>query len=1367
ALFALWRQAAAGGERRRHAQLRGCARATARLRGGLLLGAVVAWQAACAARRAAAVHAVGLRRRRQACEACSLIALSGRALLMLVGAFAWWRRALSAALLARMASRARGLQEARDAAAALLAAERSRALLGAAFAQWRAAEASLEGAGAHKRSSGPRREAGAASRAHVWLAAVLVQWHQAARGRRQEAALRRAGEDGRSRGLREARGFAVDVLVIDRRRSLLGLVWARWRESWHAAKSAAAEAALRGAGEGGRSLGLREARGFAVDVLAIDRRRSLLEVAWATWRVSWHATKSAVAGAALERARAARGTAMSLLATSRCRSWLAAVLARWWQMSQDAAANAAAEAALERARADGRSRGLQEARAWAAGLLAASHTLSRLASVFTQWRHASQLGARVTATEAELARVRADSLSSGLRDARIGVASLLAASCDRSWLAAVLTKWYLASQLAKRTTAAEAADARSHKLREALDVAASHLTTSRSRFHIAAVFAEWRHASQLCAKVTATEAELARVRADSRSSGLRDARIGAASLLATSFAIAHGWRQCSRSGTSRPSSPRGPQQQRRQTPGRTSFERQWTSQRAILRPAALVSTWPPCSQSGATRLSCVRRSQQQKQNWLESVQTAGRAGSGTHELVWRACSRPVAIAHGWRQCSRSGTSRPSSPRGPQQQRRQTPGRTSFERHLDVAAGHLTTSRSRFHMAAVFAEWRHASQLGAKVTATEAELARVRADSRSSGLRDARIGAASLLAASCDRSWLAAVLTKWYIASQLTKRTTAAEAADARSHKLREALDVAAGHLTTSRSRFHIAAVFAEWRHASQLGAKVTATEAELARVRADSRSSGLRNARIGAASLLAASCDRSWLAAVLTKWYIASQLTKRTTAAEAADARSHKLREALDVAAGHLTTSRSRFHIAAVFAEWRHAFQAAARSAAYEKALERACADNRSRGFRDGRECAANFLATRLSHYWLATACMEWHRVSQLAATRTAADSLADSFAATRSAALQNAYADGRMHGLREIKDNVARVLANIHSLSWVAAVFAVWCRVSQLASKSAAAEAALRTACAEARSSGLQAARGIAASILATSCDRSWLTSVFVEWCRVSQLATTSAAMGAKLQRAGADGRLRGSIESRERAASLLAATRSRSWLAALLACWFQASRLEALMRWRTRYSQDLALWKQLAGKSQHHNSLLMSFHGWQRATSKAKVDTLRGRSKIMLLDRMISQMQEGLMIVLAEWRRAHAVCALRRSAEVQAEGSARRLAVACRLQAVRGCEWLLGLSCRRPAALAAALLEWRRRATRALLRRTVSAVAARSHRLQLAGLLSEWRGAAAASAERARAREGLRRGLEALGACALRGCSRRRVAAAWAAWQ
>ncbi|CAK0895872.1 unnamed protein product, partial [Prorocentrum cordatum] len=1048
ALFALWRQAAAGGERRRHAQLRGCARATARLRGGLLLGAVVAWQAACAARRAAAVHAVGLRRRRQACEACSLIALSGRALLMLVGAFAWWRRALSAALLARMASRARGLQEARDAAAALLAAERSRALLGAAFAQWRAAEASLEGAGAHKRSSGPRREAGAASRAHVWLAAVLVQWHQAARGRRQEAALRRAGEDGRSRGLREARGFAVDVLVIDRRRSLLGLVWARWRESWHAAKSAAAEAALRGAGEGGRSLGLREARGFAVDVLAIDRRRSLLEVAWATWRVSWHATKSAVAGAALERARAARGTAMSLLATSRCRSWLAAVLARWWQMSQDAAANAAAEAALERARADGRSRGLQEARAWAAGLLAASHTLSRLASVFTQWRHASQLGARVTATEAELARVRADSLSSGLRDARIGVASLLAASCDRSWLAAVLTKWYLASQLAKRTTAAEAADAR-------------------------------------------------------------------------------------------------------------------------------------------------------------------------------------------------------------------------------------------------------------------------------------------------------------------------------SHKLREALDVAAGHLTTSRSRFHIAAVFAEWRHASQLGAKVTATEAELARVRADSRSSGLRNARIGAASLLAASCDRSWLAAVLTKWYIASQLTKRTTAAEAADARSHKLREALDVAAGHLTTSRSRFHIAAVFAEWRHAFQAAARSAAYEKALERACADNRSRGFRDGRECAANFLATRLSHYWLATACMEWHRVSQLAATRTAADSLADSFAATRSAALQNAYADGRMHGLREIKDNVARVLANIHSLSWVAAVFAVWCRVSQLASKSAAAEAALRTACAEARSSGLQAARGIAASILATSCDRSWLTSVFVEWCRVSQLATTSAAMGAKLQRAGADGRLRGSIESRERAASLLAATRSRSWLAALLACWFQASRLEALMRWRTRYSQDLALWKQLAGKSQHHNSLLMSFHGWQRATSKAKVDTLRGRSKIMLLDRMISQMQEGLMIVLAEWRRAHAVCALRRSAEVQAEGSARRLAVACRLQAVRGCEWLLGLSCRRPAALAAALLEWRRRATRALLRRTVSAVAARSHRLQLAGLLSEWRGAAAASAERARAREGLRRGLEALGACALRGCSRRRVAAAWAAWQ
>ncbi|CAK0895873.1 unnamed protein product, partial [Prorocentrum cordatum] len=1217
ALFALWRQAAAGGERRRHAQLRGCARATARLRGGLLLGAVVAWQAACAARRAAAVHAVGLRRRRQACEACSLIALSGRALLMLVGAFAWWRRALSAALLARMASRARGLQEARDAAAALLAAERSRALLGAAFAQWRAAEASLEGAGAHKRSSGPRREAGAASRAHVWLAAVLVQWHQAARGRRQEAALRRAGEDGRSRGLREARGFAVDVLVIDRRRSLLGLVWARWRESWHAAKSAAAEAALRGAGEGGRSLGLREARGFAVDVLAIDRRRSLLEVAWATWRVSWHATKSAVAGAALERARAARGTAMSLLATSRCRSWLAAVLARWWQMSQDAAANAAAEAALERARADGRSRGLQEARAWAAGLLAASHTLSRLASVFTH------------------------------------------------------------------------------------------------------------------------------------------------------FAIAHGWRQCSRSGTSRPSSPRGPQQQRRQTPGRTSFERQWTSQRAILRPAALVSTWPPCSQSGATRLSCVRRSQQQKQNWLESVQTAGRAGSGTHELVWRACSRPVAIAHGWRQCSRSGTSRPSSPRGPQQQRRQTPGRTSFERHLDVAAGHLTTSRSRFHMAAVFAEWRHASQLGAKVTATEAELARVRADSRSSGLRDARIGAASLLAASCDRSWLAAVLTKWYIASQLTKRTTAAEAADARSHKLREALDVAAGHLTTSRSRFHIAAVFAEWRHASQLGAKVTATEAELARVRADSRSSGLRNARIGAASLLAASCDRSWLAAVLTKWYIASQLTKRTTAAEAADARSHKLREALDVAAGHLTTSRSRFHIAAVFAEWRHAFQAAARSAAYEKALERACADNRSRGFRDGRECAANFLATRLSHYWLATACMEWHRVSQLAATRTAADSLADSFAATRSAALQNAYADGRMHGLREIKDNVARVLANIHSLSWVAAVFAVWCRVSQLASKSAAAEAALRTACAEARSSGLQAARGIAASILATSCDRSWLTSVFVEWCRVSQLATTSAAMGAKLQRAGADGRLRGSIESRERAASLLAATRSRSWLAALLACWFQASRLEALMRWRTRYSQDLALWKQLAGKSQHHNSLLMSFHGWQRATSKAKVDTLRGRSKIMLLDRMISQMQEGLMIVLAEWRRAHAVCALRRSAEVQAEGSARRLAVACRLQAVRGCEWLLGLSCRRPAALAAALLEWRRRATRALLRRTVSAVAARSHRLQLAGLLSEWRGAAAASAERARAREGLRRGLEALGACALRGCSRRRVAAAWAAWQ
>ncbi|CAK0895877.1 unnamed protein product, partial [Prorocentrum cordatum] len=1097
ALFALWRQAAAGGERRRHAQLRGCARATARLRGGLLLGAVVAWQAACAARRAAAVHAVGLRRRRQACEACSLIALSGRALLMLVGAFAWWRRALSAALLARMASRARGLQEARDAAAALLAAERSRALLGAAFAQWRAAEASLEGAGAHKRSSGPRREAGAASRAHVWLAAVLVQWHQAARGRRQEAALRRAGEDGRSRGLREARGFAVDVLVIDRRRSLLGLVWARWRESWHAAKSAAAEAALRGAGEGGRSLGLREARGFAVDVLAIDRRRSLLEVAWATWRVSWHATKSAVAGAALERARAARGTAMSLLATSRCRSWLAAVLARWWQMSQDAAANAAAEAALERARADGRSRGLQEARAWAAGLLAASHTLSRLASVFTQWRHASQLGARVTATEAELARVRADSLSSGLRDARIGVASLLAASCDRSWLAAVLTKWYLASQLAKRTTAAEAADARSHKLREALDVAASHLTTSRSRFHIAAVFAEWRHASQLCAKVTATEAELARVRADSRSSGLRDARIGAASLLATSFAIAHGWRQCSRSGTSRPSSPRGPQQQRRQTPGRTSFERQWTSQRAILRPAALVSTWPPCSQSGATRLSCVRRSQQQKQNWLESVQTAGRAGSGTHELVWRACSR---------------------------------------------------------------------------------------------------------------------------------------------------------------------------------------------------------NARIGAASLLAASCDRSWLAAVLTKWYIASQLTKRTTAAEAADARSHKLREALDVAAGHLTTSRSRFHIAAVFAEWRHAFQAAARSAAYEKALERACADNRSRGFRDGRECAANFLATRLSHYWLATACMEWHRVSQLAATRTAADSLADSFAATRSAALQNAYADGRMHGLREIKDNVARVLANIHSLSWVAAVFAVWCRVSQLASKSAAAEAALRTACAEARSSGLQAARGIAASILATSCDRSWLTSVFVEWCRVSQLATTSAAMGAKLQRAGADGRLRGSIESRERAASLLAATRSRSWLAALLACWFQASRLEALMRWRTRYSQDLALWKQLAGKSQHHNSLLMSFHGWQRATSKAKVDTLRGRSKIMLLDRMISQMQEGLMIVLAEWRRAHAVCALRRSAEVQAEGSARRLAVACRLQAVRGCEWLLGLSCRRPAALAAALLEWRRRAREAL---------------------------------------------------------------------
>ncbi|CAK0895875.1 unnamed protein product, partial [Prorocentrum cordatum] len=1085
ALFALWRQAAAGGERRRHAQLRGCARATARLRGGLLLGAVVAWQAACAARRAAAVHAVGLRRRRQACEACSLIALSGRALLMLVGAFAWWRRALSAALLARMASRARGLQEARDAAAALLAAERSRALLGAAFAQWRAAEASLEGAGAHKRSSGPRREAGAASRAHVWLAAVLVQWHQAARGRRQEAALRRAGEDGRSRGLREARGFAVDVLVIDRRRSLLGLVWARWRESWHAAKSAAAEAALRGAGEGGRSLGLREARGFAVDVLAIDRRRSLLEVAWATWRVSWHATKSAVAGAALERARAARGTAMSLLATSRCRSWLAAVLARWWQMSQDAAANAAAEAALERARADGRSRGLQEARAWAAGLLAASHTLSRLASVFTQWRHASQLGARVTATEAELARVRADSLSSGLRDARIGVASLLAASCDRSWLAAVLTKWYLASQLAKRTTAAEAADARSHKLREALDVAASHLTTSRSRFHIAAVFAEWRHASQLCAKVTATEAELARVRADSRSSGLRDARIGAA---------------------------------------------------------------------------------------------------------------------------------------------------------------------------------------------------------------------SLLAASCDRSWLAAVLTKWYIASQLTKRTTAAEAADARSHKLREALDVAAGHLTTSRSRFHIAAVFAEWRHASQLGAKVTATEAELARVRADSRSSGLRNARIGAASLLAASCDRSWLAAVLTKWYIASQLTKRTTAAEAADARSHKLREALDVAAGHLTTSRSRFHIAAVFAEWRHAFQAAARSAAYEKALERACADNRSRGFRDGRECAANFLATRLSHYWLATACMEWHRVSQLAATRTAADSLADSFAATRSAALQNAYADGRMHGLREIKDNVARVLANIHSLSWVAAVFAVWCRVSQLASKSAAAEAALRTACAEARSSGLQAARGIAASILATSCDRSWLTSVFVEWCRVSQLATTSAAMGAKLQRAGADGRLRGSIESRERAASLLAATRSRSWLAALLACWFQASRLEALMRWRTRYSQDLALWKQLAGKSQHHNSLLMSFHGWQRATSKAKVDTLRGRSKIMLLDRMISQMQEGLMIVLAEWRRAHAVCALRRSAEVQAEGSARRLAVACRLQAVRGCEWLLGLSCRRPAALAAALLEWRRRAREAL---------------------------------------------------------------------